>query len=100
MKVIIITILFVILGAGAVFLFVKNIKYFNIKKNPYEWYELYSIILGISLILTFLYAFIVTWGRCLIPFEPVPLIRISEILLTLSICPYYIHKIIKSVREI
>ncbi len=59
-------------------------------------YEIFSLIVGVSAVITLTFFLITSPYKCIIPFEPINYIRIPEIIIGLSVLPYYALLIIRS----
>ena len=59
-------------------------------------YEIYSLVIGFAAIITLVFFLITSPGYCFILFEPLWFIRIPEIIIGISVFPYYLKKIYKT----
>jgi len=66
----------------------------ELKQMVKKFYEMFSLIVGVSAVLTLTFFMIKSPYRCIIPFEPNPFIRIPEIIIGLVVLPYYFKKLI------
>jgi len=62
-------------------------------------YEVYSLIVGFASIITILFFLIKFFGSCFFLFEPWLSVRILEIIICLSVIPYYFKKMYEFILE-
>jgi hypothetical protein len=60
-------------------------------------YEIFSLISGVGATLTITFFLLTSWPHCIILFESYWFIRIPEIIIGLTICPYYVEKIVSCI---
>ena len=65
-----------------------------------QFYEIFSLMVGFSAVLTLIYFLIRSPYKCTILFEPIPYIRIPEIIIGLIVLPYYFGEFNKIIKNI
>lgn len=76
----------------------KLINLLIFKHKCKKIYKIYRLTFGVSAVITLTYFLIRFPFSCIAPFEPNPFIRIPEIIIGLSILPYYIKELYRGMK--
>lgn len=68
------------------------------KKKLFELYEIFSLLVGISAIITLIFFMIVNMKDHIVILEPNPYIRYTEIIIGFFVFPYYFNKVLNFIK--